>query len=250
MASATRARHARRDARPVDVASCSSLGDPRLTIVDARPLHAFNGWRTAGEARGGHLPGAISLPSTWLSVLTDDDLSDLLAVKGVTPDAALILYGSGPGEADVLRVRLAEVGFDDVRLYEEWATWAADERRPVDRLPNYERLVHPEWLRDLLDGGRPEAAPARGHLLFHVNFGVPEEYEDSHIPGPSTSTPTGSRTRSTGTVGRRPRSKRRCARSESHPTRRSSSTAGTRKDTRTRSGQDVAQARSRPHVLR
>ena len=185
MAPATRARHVSSiDTAPLSTSELElHLGDPRLAIVDVRPLHAFNGWRTAGEARGGHLPGAISLPSTWLSVLTDDDLSDLLAVKGVTPESALILYGSDPGEADVLRVRLAEVGFDDVRLYEEWATWAADERRPVDRLPNYERLVHPEWLRDLLDGGRPEAAPARGHLLFHVNFGVPEEYEDSHIPG-------------------------------------------------------------------
>ena len=35
----------------------------------------------------------------------------------------------------------------------------------------------------MLDGGRPEAAPAGRHLLFHVNFGVPEEYADSHIPG-------------------------------------------------------------------
>ena len=159
------------------------LGDPGLTIVDARPLHAFNGWRTAGEARGGHLPGAVSLPSTWLSVLTDDDLRDLLAVKGVAPDAALVLYGSAAGEVDELRARLAAVGFDDVRAYEEWLRWAADERLPVERLPNYERLVHPDWLRDVLDGGAPEAVPAGRHLLFHVNFGVPEEYEDGHIPG-------------------------------------------------------------------
>lgn len=185
MTSATRARHL----SSIDIAPLSTselqlrLGDPRLTILDARPLHAFNGWRTAGEARGGHLPGAVSLPSAWLSVLTDDDLSDLLAVKGVAADATLVLYGSAPGEVDGLRARLAEVGFDDVRAYEEWLTWTADDRLPVERLPNYERLVHPEWLRDLLDGGRPEAAPAGHHLLFHVNFGVPEEYEDSHIPG-------------------------------------------------------------------
>ena len=183
MASTTRARHSS-DAAPLSTSELQlRLGDPRLTIVDARPLHAFNGWRTAGEARGGHLPGAVSLPSTWLSALTDDDLRDLLAVKGVAPDAALVLYGSGAGEVDGLRARLAEVGFDDVRAYEEWVTWAADDRLPVERLPNYERLVHPEWLRDVLDGGAPEAAPAGRHLLFHVNFGVPEEYEDGHIPG-------------------------------------------------------------------
>ena len=36
---------------------------------------------------------------------------------------------------------------------------------------------------DVLAGGRPEAAPPGKFLLFHVNFGVPEEYEESHIPG-------------------------------------------------------------------
>ena len=33
-----------------------------------------------------------------------------------------------------------------------------------------------------MDGGRPEAAPTGEYRVFHVNFGVPEEYEDSHIP--------------------------------------------------------------------
>ena len=32
------------------------LGDPALTIVDVRPLAAYNGWRLRGEARGGHIP--------------------------------------------------------------------------------------------------------------------------------------------------------------------------------------------------
>jgi thiosulfate/3-mercaptopyruvate sulfurtransferase len=63
-----------------------------------------------------------------------------------------------------------------------WA-WANDEALPLDRLPNYEKLVHIWWLRQVLDGGRPEAAPAGRYLLFHVNFGVPEEYAEGHIPG-------------------------------------------------------------------
>ena len=29
--------------------------------------------------------------------------------------------------------------------------WAADDRLPVERLPNYERLVHPDWLRHVLE---------------------------------------------------------------------------------------------------
>src|SRR5204863_297548 len=72
---------------------------------------------------------------------------------------------------------------DSLRAQPGRAEWAADETLPVERLPNYEKLVHTEWLRRLLDGERPEAAPAGQFLLFHVNFGVPEEYEDGHIPG-------------------------------------------------------------------
>src|SRR5438270_14060394 len=39
------------------------LGDPTLTIVDVRGLPAYNGWRPNGEARGGHIPGAVAFPS-------------------------------------------------------------------------------------------------------------------------------------------------------------------------------------------
>ena len=33
---------------------------------------------------------------------------------------------------------------------------------PIERLPNYQQLVHTEWLRQMLASERPEAAPA-GH---------------------------------------------------------------------------------------
>ena len=33
------------------------------------------------------------------------------------------------------------------------------------------------------DARRPEAAPDGAFRLFHVNFGVPEEYAEGHIPG-------------------------------------------------------------------
>ena len=61
--------------------------------------------------------------------------------------------------------------------------WAADPSLPLERLPNYDKLVHIAWLRDVLAGGRPEAPPNGDFLLFHVNFGVPEEYAEGHIPG-------------------------------------------------------------------
>jgi len=160
------------------------LTDPEVTIVDVRPLSAYNGWRTNGAARGGHIPGAVSLPSGWLSSVDDAGLKRLLESKDIVPSRQVVLYGDRPEDVSAVQARLAELGYADVRRYEHgWAEWSADQALPVERLAKYEKLVHPDWLRQLLDGGRPEAAPVGKFLLFHVNFGVPEEYEESHIPG-------------------------------------------------------------------
>src|SRR5215211_1487395 len=35
----------------------------------------------------------------------------------------------------------------------------------------------------LTEGPRPETYRGSEYLLFHVNFGAPEEYGDSHLPG-------------------------------------------------------------------
>ena len=51
------------------------------------------------------------------------------------------------------------------------------------RCPATDSSSHPAWLRAVLDGERPEAAPDGPALLFHVNFGVPEEYAEGHLPG-------------------------------------------------------------------
>ena len=160
------------------------LSDPDLTIVDVRPLAAYNGWRLAGEARGGHIPGAVAFPSAWLGSVDDAEVRRLLEAKGVVPDRDVVVYGYGPDDTAVVTSRLAELGLERVSVYDAgWPAWAADEGLPIERLPNYEKLVHTAWLRDVLRGERPEAPPAADFVLFHVNFGVPEEYEEGHIPG-------------------------------------------------------------------
>ena len=160
------------------------LGDTDLTIVDVRPLHAYNGWRLGGEARGGHIPGAVAFPGAWLSSVDDAEVERLLLSKDVVPSQEVVLYGVGAEDVLAVGTKLAGLGHTGVRIYEQgWAEWAADETLPVGRLPNYDKLVHTGWLRQVLAGGRPEAAPAGRFLLFHVNFGVPEEYEEDHIPG-------------------------------------------------------------------
>jgi thiosulfate/3-mercaptopyruvate sulfurtransferase len=158
------------------------LGEADLTVVDVRPLHRFNGWRADGEQRGGHIPGAVAFPSSWLRSADDAEVERLLESKGILSSREVVLYGD-PDDVAAVGSRLADLGHAGLHVYAGWPEWAADESRPVERLPRYEALVHTDWLRAVLDGERPEAAPAGRFLLFHVNFGVPEEYEENHLPG-------------------------------------------------------------------
>jgi thiosulfate/3-mercaptopyruvate sulfurtransferase len=157
------------------------LGEPELTVVDVRPLHRYNGWRGDGEARGGHVPGAVAFPSSWLASVDDDEIASLLQSKDVVPGREVVLIGD-PDDAWAVGSRLAELGHASLHVYADWSEWTADETLPLERLPKHELLVHTGWLRQVLDGERPEAAPPGRFLLFHVNFGVPEEYEEDHLP--------------------------------------------------------------------
>jgi thiosulfate/3-mercaptopyruvate sulfurtransferase len=163
----------------------AALDDPALTIVDVRPMAGYNGWRLNGVVRGGHVPGAVSFPAAWLRNLDEPEIERTLRAKGIAKGRSVVLYGEG-GADDVapLADRLLGAGHPDVRVHlDGWAAWSADHRAPVAKLPNHEKLVHVDWLRSVLAGERPEAAPNERILLFHVNFGVPEEYADGHIRG-------------------------------------------------------------------
>jgi 3-mercaptopyruvate sulfurtransferase SseA len=158
------------------------IGSPNVTIVDVRPLHAYNGWLSNGDARGGHVPGAVAFPSAWLVSTDDAEIVRLLNAKNIVPGREIVLYGD-PAEVAAVGSRLAALGHTAPHVYAGWSEWAADEGLPVERLPNYHSLVHTDWLRLVLEGERPEAAPSGRFLLFHVNFAVPEEYEENHLPG-------------------------------------------------------------------
>ncbi len=160
------------------------LGDPTLVVVDVRPIAAYNGWQLQGEARGGHISGAVACPLSWTDGFEVDDLKSLIHAKGITADKTVVVYGYKRDESAAMARKLRDMGYQDVLVYEAGLVeWATDPSLPMARLANYEKLVHPEWLHRLIDEGRAETYPGKGFAVFHVNFGVPEDYEEGHIPG-------------------------------------------------------------------
>src|SRR5437660_5073657 len=98
------------------------LDDPGLTIVDVRALPAYNGWRVNGEARGGHIPGAVAFPRAWLSSIDDVEVERLLDSKGIVPGRDVVLYGDRAEDVLAVQTRLKELGHAGVRRFEHgWA---------------------------------------------------------------------------------------------------------------------------------
>jgi thiosulfate/3-mercaptopyruvate sulfurtransferase len=160
------------------------LFDPELVVVDVRPTAAYNGWKLQREARGGHIRGAVSFPLSWTEAVTAPDLVPLWRSKGITSSNSLVIYGYGPGESATMARILRCLGFRDVFTYDSGLPeWAADSSLPMARLANYEKLVHPQWIDQLISGGNPETYPGRGFVIFEVSPDEVGESNAGHVPG-------------------------------------------------------------------
>jgi thiosulfate/3-mercaptopyruvate sulfurtransferase len=158
--------------------------DQDTKIIDIRPTAAYNGWALRNEVRGGHAPGATAFPALWAQKAFDQELVHKFEEKGITPADRLLVYGYGDEEALTFADRLETLGYDQVSVLKGgFSEWARTRELSVDQLPRFRQLVYPDWLAAVLAGERVEDAPEGEVLVFHVNFGVPEDYARGHIPG-------------------------------------------------------------------
>jgi 3-mercaptopyruvate sulfurtransferase SseA len=169
-----------------------------VVALDVRPNAAFHGWRLRDEARGGHVPGAVLFPLNWFTSRMELQARSELQARGVTPERSLVLIGydaappgsAGPatpdsgGDVHTAAARLEELGYRDVRILAGGAqAWAAALDLPLERLPRYRQLIHPDWLSRLLRTGEAREFDGGPWTLLHVSFDNRPDYDHGHIPG-------------------------------------------------------------------
>lgn len=161
------------------------LQDADFVVVDVREMAAFNGWALHGEARGGHIPGAVAFPLGWLAGANASVLKRRLVDKGVTPDKTVVVYATRREYSTAMATRLEALAYPRVLTYDAGlAEWAADAALRLDYLPHYDKLVHPAWLYQAILGNRPDSnARDKPCLLFEVSPGESTAYHTGHIPG-------------------------------------------------------------------
>jgi 3-mercaptopyruvate sulfurtransferase SseA len=155
-----------------------------IVLLDCRPSAAYNGWVLQGEARGGHIPHAVSFPLNWFQELEYEQVKKKLSQKDITETTPILVTGYGQGDIHKTAHHLQDLGFRSVKTHTEgMVDWASNPRRPVQSLPRFRHLIHPEWLRQLLTGSDPESGGAVPYILAHVNFDNWGDYDEGHIPG-------------------------------------------------------------------
>jgi thiosulfate/3-mercaptopyruvate sulfurtransferase len=120
----------------------AKLGDPAVTLVDARGPARFEGREEPLDRVAGHIPGARNHYYQWNlasdgTMLPPDVLRERFgALLGETPPEQVALYcGSGVSACHNL-LAMEHAGLGGARLYPgSWSEWSSDADRPVETGP-------------------------------------------------------------------------------------------------------------------
>lgn len=166
-----------------------NLGKSDWVIVDTRENDAFNGWKFDDVKRSGHIEGATDFSAAWLKV--DDKnkatrLDEALKTKGISLEKNIVLYDANGKDSSEVANFLSEKGFKNLYKYDV-KEWAKDESLPMSAYENYEMLVSASWVKDLIDGKKPETYTGNEFKVFEVSWGEEKDSPDylkaGHIKG-------------------------------------------------------------------
>lgn len=113
-----------------------SLNAPDTTLIDARDEGQYRGKIRRGR-RGGHIPGAISLPrEVFLAgpgeFRTPDEIREIVSNREIRPDSHIIAYCNGGVAATSVLFALSILGFPRLTNYDgSWNEWNQREDLPV-----------------------------------------------------------------------------------------------------------------------
>ncbi len=156
----------------------AKMQNSNFVLIDARTDEEYNGWQLYGEARGGHIPGAVQIPYARFfnadkTVLAYADLKTLLEARGVTADKDVASNCTVGIRSGFVYFALRLMGYPIAANYDasiiEWA--AADETAyPMDKMAHFEALVSPQWVNDLIEGNNPATYPGNGYVIVFTSW--------------------------------------------------------------------------------
>lgn len=168
-------------------------GDYNLSIIDPRSGEEFNGWALHNEKRGGHIRTAVRFNPEWVyetngTLKSEDAIRTLMMQKGLTPEKRFMIYSNLDARGTDMYFLLRLAGYKNVAHSGfTYNLWADTPELPVSSAPNYQALVSPEWVNQLITTGKAPTFTNKKFLVLETSWGTLEnaakEYKVSHIPG-------------------------------------------------------------------
>lgn len=150
-------------------------------LLDVRSSDAYNGWRLRNESRGGHIKGAKSFPNKWVNYI---DWIEIARSKGILPENDIVFYGYDLDNAQKVAEYFSSAGYKKLKIYAHFINgWNTDEKLPMDFLSRYEKLVPASWVKDIVDGRKPQHFDHNDFVICHAHYRNRDAYLSGHIPG-------------------------------------------------------------------
>jgi thiosulfate/3-mercaptopyruvate sulfurtransferase len=117
----------------------SFLGQPGVTLVDARERRQYSGELVRGQGRPGHIPGALNIsreelidPATG-TFRSNDALARMFTDFGVKSEDHVVAYCNGGVAATTVLFSLAMLGYPKLTNYDgSWNEWGARQDLPAE----------------------------------------------------------------------------------------------------------------------
>ena len=180
------------------------LGTEKFAIVDSRTDEEYIGWQLYGEARGGHIPCAVQIPYKWFfnsdkTVMEYSELKTMFESRGITRKKEVTAYCTVGIRSGFVYFLYRLMGYRKASNYDgSIAEWSADPSLSMEKAPNFSTIVHPSWVKALIDYHAPDSTTApppeypydRDHkyLIFETQWGSFEDMangwaDDSYLNG-------------------------------------------------------------------
>ncbi|MDR0880429.1 MAG: sulfurtransferase [Clostridioides sp.] len=110
-----------------------------VKIIDVRSEKEYKGATDFGEARGGHLPGAVNVPFATLynedgTIKSNEKIAEIMDKTGIKKDDKIVTYCTAGIRSAHMALALKNAGYENVRNYDSsYYEWAADEGNEVEK---------------------------------------------------------------------------------------------------------------------
>lgn len=159
----------------------TSIENKDVRIIDVRSVDAYNGWKMKGEARGGHIKGAKSLPLKWTKYI---DWIEIVRSKGILPENQIVIYSYSANESDTVAKLFVRAGYTEVSVYGHFLDeWVGTPELPMEKLERYTQLVYAEWVKSISSGDTLPKHNGGKAVICHAHYRNREAYLSGHIPG-------------------------------------------------------------------